>query len=67
MTEATYDRDFWERRWAQALREQPERVAKRPLNAHLVEGIRELTPALALDAGNSQWTPQPAIRGICCP
>jgi SAM-dependent methyltransferase len=51
MTDKTFDRDFWERRWAQALREQPDKVASRLPNPHLVAEIEDLAPALALDAG----------------
>jgi 2-polyprenyl-3-methyl-5-hydroxy-6-metoxy-1,4-benzoquinol methylase len=46
-----YDRDFWEGRWAQALREHGDRVAQRPPNAHLTAEIGELGPGRALDAG----------------
>ena len=51
VTEETFDRDFWERHWAQALREHPDNVASRPPNAHLVAEIGDLAPGLALDAG----------------
>jgi len=51
MTGETFDREFWERRWAQALREHPDAVASRPPNAHLVAETRDLPPGLALDAG----------------
>ena len=50
MTE-TYDRDFWDRRWSQALREHPHAVAQRPPNAHLLADAAALRPGLALDAG----------------
>jgi SAM-dependent methyltransferase len=46
-----FDRDFWEGRWAQALREHAEQVASRPPNAHLVGEIADLARGLALDAG----------------
>jgi SAM-dependent methyltransferase len=46
-----FDRDSWERRWSQALREHPEKVASRPPNAHLLAEIGDLEPGLALDAG----------------
>jgi SAM-dependent methyltransferase len=47
----TFDRDSWERRWAQALREHPDKVAARPPNAHLLAETDDLRPGLALDAG----------------
>ena len=50
MTE-TYDQDFWDRRWTQALREHPHAVAQRPPNAHLLAEAAALRPGLALDAG----------------
>src|SRR4029079_17376012 len=51
VTDEAFDRDFWERRWAQALREHPDAVASRPPNAHLVAAIADVAPGLALDAG----------------
>ncbi len=51
MTAKAFDRDFWERRWAQALREQPDTVATRPPSSYLVEVIGDLHPGRALDAG----------------
>jgi SAM-dependent methyltransferase len=51
VTGETFDRDFWERRWAQALREQPDMVASRKPNAQLVTGIGDVAPGLVLDAG----------------
>ena len=47
----TFDRDSWERRWAQALREHPDAVASRPPNAHLLAECGDLQPGVALDAG----------------
>lgn len=44
------DRDFWEERWSQALREH-EAVAKRPPNAHMTEAVGNQPPGVALDAG----------------
>jgi 2-polyprenyl-3-methyl-5-hydroxy-6-metoxy-1,4-benzoquinol methylase len=46
-----YDREFWEERWSQALRERGDRVARRPPNAHLVAEVGDLPPGRALDAG----------------
>ena len=51
MTKETFDRRSWEERWAQVLRESPERVSSRPPNAHLLTEIAGLQPGLALDAG----------------
>ena len=46
-----YDRDSWERRWSQALRDHGDQVARRPPNAHLLAEVGDLEPGLALDAG----------------
>lgn len=46
-----YDRDFWEGRWAQALREHGDSVSQRPPNAHLTGEVGDLRPGRALDAG----------------
>jgi 2-polyprenyl-3-methyl-5-hydroxy-6-metoxy-1,4-benzoquinol methylase len=47
-----YDRDFWEERWSQALRQHGgDRVAQRPPSAHLTEELADLRPGRALDAG----------------
>jgi SAM-dependent methyltransferase len=51
VTGETFDRDFWEARWAQALREHRNAVANRPPNAHFVAEIADLVPGIALDAG----------------
>ena len=51
MADESLDRDAWERRWEQALREHPDKVADRPPNAHLVGEVRALAPGRALDAG----------------
>ena len=47
----TYDRDSWERRWAAALTEHAEMVARHPPNAHLLAEAADLRPGAALDAG----------------
>ena len=39
MTNESFDRDSWERRWEQALREHPDALASRPPNAHLLAEI----------------------------
>lgn len=51
MTDDPFDRDSWERRWSQALRDHPGQVAKRPPNGHLVAETGNLSPGRALDAG----------------
>lgn len=51
MTARAFDRDFWEERWAQALREQPDTMATRPPSGYLVAAANGLSPGLALDAG----------------
>jgi SAM-dependent methyltransferase len=50
MTE-TFDRDSWERRWSQALREGGHAVDRRPPNAFLLAEAAGLPPGRALDAG----------------
>lgn len=47
----TFDRDFWEERWSNVLREQGDRIAHRPPNAHLTAEAANLRPGRALDAG----------------
>jgi 2-polyprenyl-3-methyl-5-hydroxy-6-metoxy-1,4-benzoquinol methylase len=51
MTNQTFDRDSWDRRWEQALGEHPDKVAARPPNAHLLCEVAHLPPGRALDAG----------------
>lgn len=51
MTNESFDRDSWERRWEQAIREHPDAVASRSPNAHLLAEIGDLQPGRALDAG----------------
>jgi SAM-dependent methyltransferase len=51
MTNEPFDQRSWERRWAQALRDSPEKVASRPPNALLLEEIGDMQPGFALDAG----------------
>ncbi|WP_232662752.1 class I SAM-dependent methyltransferase [Pseudonocardia sp. TRM90224] len=48
---ATLDREFWEERWSQALREHGDTIAKMPPNAHLTDAAGDLRPGRALDAG----------------
>jgi SAM-dependent methyltransferase len=51
MTNEDFDRSSWERRWAQVVRDSPEKLASRPPNHHLVAEIGDLEPGVALDAG----------------
>ena len=51
MANERFDRDFWERRWAQVLREHPDKVASRPPNAHLLAEVEDMAAGRALDAG----------------
>ena len=46
-----FDRDGWEERWAQALRQHGGRLAQRPPNAWLTAELADLAPGRALDAG----------------
>ncbi len=47
----TFDRGFWEERWAEALRRHAGKVAHRPPNAHLIAELDDLPPGIGLDAG----------------
>jgi SAM-dependent methyltransferase len=51
LTNEPFDQHSWERRWAQALRESPEKVASQPPNALLLAEIGDMQPGFALDAG----------------
>ena len=51
MSDDGFDRDSWERRWAQALTEHGDKVARMPPNAHLLAEVVDLRPGRALDAG----------------
>jgi SAM-dependent methyltransferase len=51
MTDSTFDRDSWERRWQQALGEHADAVASRPPNAYLRAVTGDRQPGRALDAG----------------
>jgi 2-polyprenyl-3-methyl-5-hydroxy-6-metoxy-1,4-benzoquinol methylase len=51
MTKPKFDQDFWEQLWSKTLREQGEKLARRPPNAHLVAEVGTLPPGRALDAG----------------
>jgi SAM-dependent methyltransferase len=51
-----FDRDFWEGRWSEVLREHAEQVAARPPNASLTATAGHLAPGRALDAGCGNGT-----------
>lgn len=51
MTKPKFDQDFWEQLWSKTLREQADKVARRPPNAHLMAEAVNLSPGRALDAG----------------
>ena len=51
MTKPTYDQSFWEQLWSKTLRENADKVAQRPPNAHLVGEALNLHPGRVLDAG----------------
>jgi len=51
MTDESFDRDSWERRWDQVQREHSHQVAARPPNADLLSEVAGLPPGRALDAG----------------
>lgn len=51
MTKDKLDRNFWEQLWSTTLREQADKVARRPPNAHLIAAAANLPPGRALDAG----------------
>ena len=46
-----FDRDFWDGRWSEVLREHADQVAQRPPNAFLTAIAGGLAPGRALDAG----------------
>ena len=50
-TAGDFDRDSWDRRWSQALRDGGHAVDQRPPNAHLLAEVADLRPGRALDAG----------------
>jgi len=51
MTKPSFDQDFWEQLWSKTLREQADKLARRPPNAYLLVEAASLTPGRALDAG----------------
>jgi SAM-dependent methyltransferase len=53
---ARFDREFWDGRWSEVLREHAAQVAQRPPNAYLTATAGDLAPARALDAGCGNGT-----------
>jgi SAM-dependent methyltransferase len=51
MTDQSFDRESWEQRWTQVLRDHADQIASRPPNAYLRTEVAHLTPGRALDAG----------------
>jgi SAM-dependent methyltransferase len=51
VSSGTFDRDSWEHRWTQALRDYPDKLAARQPNSHLLAEVADLRPGFALDAG----------------
>ncbi|WP_082563705.1 class I SAM-dependent methyltransferase [Nocardioides sp. Root140] len=51
MTSEMHDRDAWEHRWEQVLRDHPDKLASRAPNQHLLDQTVGLPPGRALDAG----------------
>jgi SAM-dependent methyltransferase len=51
MVTPTFDRQFWEDRWTQVLRDHADQVALRPPNQWLTTEVAEPEPGIALDAG----------------
>jgi 2-polyprenyl-3-methyl-5-hydroxy-6-metoxy-1,4-benzoquinol methylase len=48
---AEFDRDFWDERWNEVLREHGPQIATRPPSTYLGELAGDLAPGRALDAG----------------
>jgi SAM-dependent methyltransferase len=46
-----FDRDFWEERWSQVLRDNGDQISRRPPNTHLTGAVEGLRAGRALDAG----------------
>lgn len=51
MTKPKFDQEFWQQLWSKTLREQGDKVARRPPNAQLMTELADLPPGRALDAG----------------
>ncbi len=56
MSGNAFDRGSWEQRWAQVVRDSPEKLTSRPPNADLVELADALAAGAALDAGCGHGT-----------
>ena len=50
-SDARLDREYWERRWTQVLRDHAGKIAGRRPSAHLLTETADLHPGRALDAG----------------
>ena len=46
-----FDRDAWDERWSEVLREHADQLAQRPPSAYLTAAADRLAPGRALDAG----------------
>lgn len=51
MSTPSFDRSYWDERWAHVLRDHADKVAHRPPNLHLTSEVASLRPGYALDAG----------------
>lgn len=51
MTRPTFDQDFWDQLWSKTVREQADKLERRPPNATLLAVAANLPPGRALDAG----------------
>jgi 2-polyprenyl-3-methyl-5-hydroxy-6-metoxy-1,4-benzoquinol methylase len=51
MTKPKFDQGFWEELWTKTLRNDADKVSRRPPNAHLMAEAANLPPGRALDAG----------------
>jgi SAM-dependent methyltransferase len=47
----SFDRDFWDERWSEVLRDHAAQIAQRPPSAYLTAVAGDLVPGRALDAG----------------
>ncbi len=51
MGEPSFDRDYWDGRWSEVLRDHAAQVADRPPSVHVTSVAADLRPGRALDAG----------------
>jgi SAM-dependent methyltransferase len=56
MAAARFDREFWDGRWSEVLREHAAQVAQRPPSSYLTATAGDLAPGRALDAGCGNGT-----------